>query len=399
LAAWALARKHPSGGSLAWYLVSVLPVCGLIPIIVPSPVADRYLYLPSVGACIFVAWALKVLADRLGRTGRAAVVLSVAVVSVTFAAKTWMRNEVWRTSETLWSSVVADDPLNYNAHTNLAASLYERGDLDGAREQYLKAVDPTPDMHVPGLIHVYRSLGAISLAQGDLQGARYWLEKALSDPPADVLTAAMVRQTVALAHYQLGQVDQSEDDLQSAVAHYEKAYRVSESPDLQALMAAARVRFDLGQVGRADAYLLKVAELLEQEPAGPAVGAEQVRQALAELLPLVEGRMKRAADRITVARAAVAVGKTDVAEKYLRQALLEQPDSGEAALRLSALLRGSGRVAEALTVIDRALVLSPEDQNLQLERGRLLPASDQTGGSPQTPEQAAPREVPTASHR
>jgi len=394
LAAWALAKRHPSGGSLSWYLLSVLPVCGLIPIVVPSPVADRYLYLPSVGACIFAAWALKALADRLGRTGQRAVVLSLVVVSVTFAVKTWRRNEAWRTSETLWSSVVADDPLNYNAQTNLAASLYERGDPEGARAHYLEAAKLAP-----GLIHVYRSLGSISFGQGDLAGARSWLNKALSEPPAHVLTAAMVRETLTLAHYQLGQVDESEGDLQSAVAHYEKAYTVSEIPDLRAKLAAARVRLALGQVGRAGAYLQEVAELLGREPAGPAPGGEQVPETLAGLLPVVQGRMKRADTLVSVADQALRQGKTALVEKYLRQALLEQPDFVEAALRLSSLLRETGRAPEALTVIDRALVLSPGNEELQSERTRLLPAANQTQGVPRPPGEGAVREVPAANTR
>jgi Flp pilus assembly protein TadD len=389
LAAWALARRHPAGGSLAWYLVSVLPVCGLLPIIVPSPVADRYLYLPSVGACIFAAWALKALAGRLGRTGRTAVVLSLVVVSVTFAAKTWRRNQVWRTSEALWSSVLAADPLNYNAHTNLAASLYERGDLEGAREHYQRAADLAP-----GLLHVYRSLGSLALAQGDLQGARYWLEKALSEPAAHVLTAAMVRQTLALAHYQLGTVDQSEDDLPSAVANYEKACTLSESPDPRALMAAARVRLLLGQVGRAYGYLSEVARLLGEGSPELGTSVEPTRQTLAELLPLVAGRMKRAADRVTVARAATASGKPDVAEKYLRQALLEQPDSVEAAVLLGTLLREAGRTGEARAVIDRALALSPQDQQLLSERAHLPAGQNQVPGSSETPGQGRPGDAP-----
>jgi predicted Zn-dependent protease len=84
-------------------------------------------------------------------------------------------------------------------------------------------------------------------------------------------------------------------------------------------------------------------------------------------------------------------------EKYLRQALLEQPDFVEAALRLSALLRESGRAAEALTVIDRALVLSPESEELQSERTRLLPAANQTQGSPRPPGEGAVRGVPVAN--
>jgi len=234
LAVWALVKKRRVGAPLGWYLVAVLPVCGFLPISVPSPVADRYLYLPSVGACLLAACGLQALSVRLGGVGRRVLVVAAVVVLTAFGVKTVFQNEVWADSETLWRWVLARDPANYNAHVNLGAVLFERGDLQGAEQHYLQATELAP-----GLLHAYRSLGSIYMKKGDLDAARRWLIRAVSDPAASVLTRAKVAATRAKAYDQL----------------------------------------------------------LVLEP------------------------MKRAQDRLTVAKAALQAGKLVVAEKYLREAL------------------------------------------------------------------------------
>ena len=299
LAVWALVKKRRVGAPLGWYLIAVLPVCGFLPISVPSPVADRYLYLPSVGACILAACGLQALARRLGGVGRRVLVGAMLVVLIVFGVKTVFQNQVWADSETLWRSVLARDPANYNAHVNLGAALFERGDLQGAEQHYLRATELAP-----GLLHAYRSLGSIYMKKGDLDAARRWLTRAVVGPAANVLTRSKVTRTRAKASSQLRLVEQ----------------------------------------------------------------------------------MKRAEDRLTVAKAALRAGKLEVAEKYLRETLREQPDLVEASLALSALLREDGRAGEALEVVERALELSPGQADLQLERRRVLEASRDSGSTGDRPE-------------
>jgi len=291
LVVWALVKRWRMGAPLGWYLVAVLPVCGLLPIAVPSPVADRYLYLPSVGACILAAYGLESLARRLGGLGHRVLVGAVVVVLVALGLQTVHQEGVWADSQTLWQNVLAKDPRNYNAHVNLGAALFERGDYEGAEEHYLWATELAP-----GMLHAYLSLGSIAMKQGDLEAARRWLTLAVTSPAASVLTRAKITRT---------------------------------------------------------------------------------REKAAGQLRLVE-RMKRAQDRFTVAKAALARGKREVAKKYLRQALDEQPDLVEASLALSALLREQGRPDEALATIDAALELSPDDAALAAERERVVRALGQS---------------------
>jgi len=90
-------------------------------------------------------------------------------------------------------------------------------------------------------------------------------------------------------------------------------------------------------------------------------------------------QMKWAEDRLTVVEAALAAGKDDVAEKYLREILGEQPGVVRASLGLSRLLRRHGRWTEAMSTVEAALELSPDDVDLVTERQRVLEEQRQSG--------------------
>lgn len=317
LVVWALVKRRRVGALLGWYLLAVLPVCGFLPISVPSPVADRYLYFPSVGACILAACGLEALARRLGRVGRQVLVVATVVVSVTFAVQTVSRNQAWADSETLWKDVLTKDPKNYNAHINLGAALFERGDCEGAEEHYLQATELAP-----GLIHAYRSLGVICLRMGRLESARQWLGRAVIGPHATVLTPAKVSRTRARAYSQLSLVE----------ARMKKA---------QALLTEARAALEAQDQGRAEEYLNQA---LEEQP-------DMLRASLAlselfrrtgrteEALRVVEraAELSPGQPRLELERARVLIARGEL--EAARRALNRADELGASAEELVAVLR------------------------------------------------------------
>ncbi len=108
--------------------------------------AERTLFLPSVGAMIVVGGILEWIADAarangsdMARVARLAAV-ACAVVLIAGAAKSWTRSTVWRDNDTLFANTIRDVPDSYRAHYMYGAWLFERKQKRLAEAQYLRAL-------------------------------------------------------------------------------------------------------------------------------------------------------------------------------------------------------------------------------------------------------------------
>lgn len=135
--AWALRRDHPEAGlGLAWFVVAVLPVSNLI---VRSDVllAERTLYLPSVGAALVVAAAAAASSARLGGDsvggrGRRAATVAGVVVLAALMVRTVTRNPAWMDTYTAVAELGRTHPESYLAIRARAAGLERVGELEEA---------------------------------------------------------------------------------------------------------------------------------------------------------------------------------------------------------------------------------------------------------------------------
>jgi hypothetical protein len=137
---------HAAAFGLAWVAVTLLLVSNLV---VPTGVllAERTLFLPSVGAMLFVATALSRSMSRLGRDGRTGVgvrlarTAAAAIIVATLMAGIWRsarRQLVWRSNATLFAQAPIDAPSSYRAHDVYAGLLFDRHDAAGGeREAHL----------------------------------------------------------------------------------------------------------------------------------------------------------------------------------------------------------------------------------------------------------------------
>lgn len=87
--------------SMAILILPFIPACNLF-FYVGFVVAERVLYIPSVGYCIMVAIGLDLLLRCCGSSGRRWVIGWVCVLLVLFAVKTVNRNKDWKDGETLY---------------------------------------------------------------------------------------------------------------------------------------------------------------------------------------------------------------------------------------------------------------------------------------------------------
>jgi tetratricopeptide (TPR) repeat protein len=168
-----------TGLGLAWFFVSLLPVLNIIPINIL--VADRYLYVPSVGFVLAAAgclvglrqWSAEVKGVRAGRAV-VAVILGAAIVLA--SARTWARNRVWQDSISLWGSVVSEFPQSAQARLLLAGAYAETEppDYDRALAEVDAAERIEPSSGEPHLVRgrIYSRMGDAERAQAELRMAR-----------------------------------------------------------------------------------------------------------------------------------------------------------------------------------------------------------------------------------
>jgi len=163
---------------ILWVFVALLPVLNIIPIGVLM--AERLLYLPSVGFCLMVGAGVAVLLERLRPEGSrqalaAGIVLAVGIV---LAAKTWSRNAEWRDAFTLWRAELRREPVDPVVNNFLALEYMNRGELDSAAARLVVALSSAP-----GYWGASVNMGLVAHKMHDDSGAIHWLARARALAP------------------------------------------------------------------------------------------------------------------------------------------------------------------------------------------------------------------------
>lgn len=143
--ACALRRRSPTAAlGFAWFVVAISPVSNLI---VRSDIllAERTLYLPSVGAAfVAAAVAAHVMAIESSSVRRILTTVAFAVGAL-FMARTVDRNPSWLDTFSVLSTLAIEHPESWVSARTHAISLSGIGDHEGASRAYEAAIEIAPD--------------------------------------------------------------------------------------------------------------------------------------------------------------------------------------------------------------------------------------------------------------
>ncbi|XP_069576395.1 protein O-mannosyl-transferase TMTC1 [Brachyistius frenatus] len=103
-------------------------------------VAERVLYMPSMGYCILVAHGLGRLCSVVGRWGTTVLSVSMLLLLLLFSWKTVQQNNVWLSREALFRSGIQTLPHNAKVHYNYANFLKDSGRHQEAIHHYTTAL-------------------------------------------------------------------------------------------------------------------------------------------------------------------------------------------------------------------------------------------------------------------
>jgi Flp pilus assembly protein TadD len=367
-----------------WYLVSLVPVIGLVQV-GSQAMADRYTYLPCVGLAIMAAWGVADLASRpqLQKALAAAAVAVLAVLLVLTRAQV----HVWRDDVALWEHTLAvTGPDNPFAHNALGIALKRLGRSDEAIRHFREGLKRDP-----GDAGMHGNLGATLFNAGYPEQALPHLAAAARDQPGN----PTVQHDLGLVLYQLGRNDR-------AVEHFRAA--VEATPDFAVL------RFRLGKAlarqGQLQEATAQLRQAAEREPerwayratlaywlnhGGDAQAAAAQYAAASRLNPNWLPEQGRAAWELAShpeARRRNGIEALDLAEPACDATGWKKPEYADI---LAAAYAAAGRFPEAAATARKALALLPSSaetakraeamrQRLALyESGQALPVKTGTG--------------------
>lgn len=281
---------------LAWFVIALLPVSHIIPF--PQMMADRFLYIPSIG--IFIAGAAVFRDSMRCANFRTRTTLALAVVFIlsSFFVLSITRIPVYKDNLSLWRDSIQRDPDNSIAMMYLGVSYSIEGDAEQALDKLDRArkLDPKnirAAMYMGQILEVqgrlteaeaiyqeimrqypensaaYMHLGIFYGAHGKPGKALALMDKALSLDPSQ-----------GLAHFNRAVILQQVGEAQEALGEFQAA--VDQEP------GNAFFQFNLGMfyaknTDRTDLGRVHLQESLRLNP--DQAEASRIRATLATLLP------------------------------------------------------------------------------------------------------------------
>jgi tetratricopeptide (TPR) repeat protein len=143
-------RRRPTFSfGVAFICVALLPASNFI---LPAGIvlAERTLFLPSVGALLALGAVLLAARDALAEAGRLDIRLlraaqtAFALLLIAGAARSTLRTRVWYDNETLFTHAVIDSPQSYRAHYMLGAMYFEKNRRRLGESEYREALQEFP---------------------------------------------------------------------------------------------------------------------------------------------------------------------------------------------------------------------------------------------------------------
>uniref|UniRef100_A0A3P8PZN6 dolichyl-phosphate-mannose--protein mannosyltransferase n=1 Tax=Astatotilapia calliptera TaxID=8154 RepID=A0A3P8PZN6_ASTCA len=381
-------------------------------------VAERVLYMPSMGYCILVAHGLGRLCSSVGRWGTAVLSVSMLLLVLLFSWKTVHQNNVWLSREALFLSGIQTLPHNAKVHYNYANFLKDAGRHQEAIHHYTTALRLYP-RHASAMNNLgtltrspeeaemyYRkaletnpqhnralfNLGNLFKSQGKEKEAEALLKDSIRFGPhfADAysslasLYAEQKRFSEANEVYLKGIEncpDSSDlhnnygvflvDTGQRAAAHYQQAVRLKPAHYV-AMVNLGRLLRSSNENKEAESWYKRALQVTRKVDILTPLGAlyyntgryEEALQVYREAVAL---QPESTDIWLALAQVLAMAGRTKEAEKMMLDVISRKGNCIECYRLLSAIYSKRGNYTEALEALDKALQQNPSDLTVRAE--------------------------------
>lgn len=192
--------------ALLWYVGSIFFLLNYDYTNVTQSVADRFMYLPSLGFCFLAGYGVEKiwnLKDQIKFIALGIIIIFFLLLSI----KTSFQITVWRDSFSLWDYTVRHSPTSFMAYNNRGRIYESRQQWDRAIADYQESIRLNPKF-----AKAYKNLGMSYEGQGDLPSAMVYYTQAIAVNPQ-----------YSAAYNNRGLIYQKTNDFSLALADFDKA--------------------------------------------------------------------------------------------------------------------------------------------------------------------------------
>jgi tetratricopeptide (TPR) repeat protein len=313
-----------------WFLGTLVPTIGLVQVGSQS-MADRYMYIPSIGLFVLVIWGLW---DFRWLRRKTVVVGAGVAALAAYSIETRTQVQYWQNGVALFGHALEVTSGNYFAYAYIGKAYDDSGEKEKALAYYSESVRLSPH-YVEGQYN----LGTLLLEMGRIDEAAKCLTQAITDGPR-----------FARAYNNLGKALLSQGSLDEGVNRLTQAIKLQ--PDWP------EAHYNLGTA------------LLTQSKPAAAIGE------LSEALRLNPGYAEA---HMNFAIASINLGKTNEGLAHLADAVRLAPDNPEAHFNFGLALLERDKPAEAASQFAAGLHLRPDDGRMRSRLAQALASSNAQG--------------------
>ncbi|XP_049738693.1 protein O-mannosyl-transferase TMTC1 isoform X2 [Elephas maximus indicus] len=339
-------------------------------------VAERVLYMPSMGYCILFVHGLSKLCTWLNRCGATTLIVSTVLLLLLFSWKTVKQNEIWLSRESLFrlyprhasalnnlgtltrdtaeAKMYYQRALQLNPRHNRA--LFNLGNLLKSQEKKEEAIILLKNSikYGPEFADAYSSLASLLAEQESYKEAEEIYQAGIKNCPDS-----------SDLHNNYGVFLVDTGSPEKAVVHYQQAIKLSPSHHV-AMVNLGRLYRSLGENNVAEEWYKRALQVARKAEILSPLGAlyyntnryEEALQIYREAAALQPSQREL---RLALAQVLAVMGQTKEAEKMTNHIVSEETGCLECYRLLSAIYSKQERHHKALDAIDKALQLKPKD--------------------------------------
>ncbi|XP_041652095.1 protein O-mannosyl-transferase TMTC2 [Cheilinus undulatus] len=325
--------------SLGLLAVPFLPATNLF-FYVGFVIAERVLYIPSMGFCLLVAVGMRSLYIRLRRRSfRTMLVYCSAALVLLFGVKTVLRNRDWQNEEMLYKSGIYVNPAK--AWGNLGNVLKSQGKMEEAEQAYRNAL-----YYRSNMADMLYNLGLLLQESNKFSEALHYYKLAIGSRPT--LASAYLNTGIILMNQ--GRLDEAKRTFLTCADIPDENLKDPHAHKSSVTSCLYNLGKLLHEQGHQEEALTVFKEAIQKMP----------RQFAPQSLYNMMGE------------AYMRLNKLPEAEHWYRESLRAKPDHIPAHLTYGKLLATTGQKTEAERYFLKAIQLDPTKGNCYMHYGQFL---------------------------